>query len=116
VVPGELAVALLADEGDEQRFVDGSRRRVASLPGGVRMGRGEYRPGWRWSEHAAPLSGRPSAAHTGYVISGRLAVETAGGERADVGPGQGFAVGPGHDAWVLGDEPCVALDVAWTNE
>jgi hypothetical protein len=29
-----------------------------------------------------------------------------------VAPGQAFQVGGGHEAWVVGDEPCRALDVA----
>ena len=44
--------------------------------------------------------------------------EVAGGGRrpgADgvevvAGPGEAFYAAPGHDAWVVGDEPCVALD------
>lgn len=35
----------------------------------------------------------------------------ADGTEVDLGPGDAFEVGPGHDAWVKGDEVCVALDV-----
>lgn len=27
-----------------------------------------------------------------------------------VGPGDAFEVGPAHGAWVIGEEPCIALD------
>jgi hypothetical protein len=27
-----------------------------------------------------------------------------------VNPGESFCAAPGHDAWTLGDTPCVALD------
>jgi quercetin dioxygenase-like cupin family protein len=111
-----------ADEPDAERkrfdapdrrqvFLDGSERVVVEV-GGALVGRGVYRPGWRWSEHVGPLVGRGAAAHTGYVLSGRMAVRSAGGTEIEVGAGDAFWVGPGHDAWVVGDEPCVALDFA----
>jgi hypothetical protein len=39
-----------------------------------------------------------------------MAVCPASGGEFEVGPGDFFEVGPNHDAWVLGDQPCVALD------
>jgi quercetin dioxygenase-like cupin family protein len=74
------------------------------------IGRGVYRPGWRWSQHAQPLSGNESEEHIGYVISGRMAVRAKDGTEVEVGPGEAFIAAPGADAWVVGDEPCVALD------
>jgi hypothetical protein len=32
------------------------------------------------------------------------------GEKAEYGPGDFMEVPPGHDAWIVGDEPCVAID------
>ena len=90
-------------------FLDDSERRAVRL-GRVVIGRGVYRPGWRWSEHVRPISGEDAAEHIGYVISGRLSVRAVDGTQVEVGPGDAFVVAPGHDAWVLGDEPCVALD------
>ena len=90
-------------------FLDGSERSSVEL-GTTAIGRGVFRPGWRWSEHVQPLSNRDSAEHIGYVISGRLAVRGVDGTEAELGPGDAFVAAPGHDAWVLGDEPCVALD------
>ncbi|HEX2808240.1 MAG TPA: cupin domain-containing protein [Kineosporiaceae bacterium] len=77
----------------------------------VVLGRGEYLPGWRWSRHAGPQTGRPADRQMGYVLSGRMLVCPAGGEERTVRAGEAFEVGPGHDAWVEGDDPCVALDV-----
>jgi mannose-6-phosphate isomerase-like protein (cupin superfamily) len=34
------------------------------------------------------------------------------GTRAEIGPGDTVVVPPGHDAWVVGNEPCVMLDFA----
>ncbi|MEU8800381.1 hypothetical protein [Spirillospora sp. NPDC048819] len=38
------------------------------------------------------------------------------GSEGEVGPGDVFVVAPGHDAWVIGDEPCVALDFGGAAE
>jgi predicted RNA-binding protein with PIN domain len=95
----------------KQVFLDGSERVVVEV-GGALIGRGVYRPGWRWSEHVRPLVGRVSAPHTGYVLSGRMVVRASGGSEVEVGPRDAFCVGPDHDAWVVGGEPCVALDFA----
>jgi quercetin dioxygenase-like cupin family protein len=94
-----------------QIFLDGSERVVVEV-GPARIGHGIYRPGWRWSEHVRPLADQDSAAHTGYVLSGRMIVRAAGGNQVELAAGDVFWVGPGHDAWVVGDEPCVALDFA----
>jgi len=33
-----------------------------------------------------------------------------GGEELDLGPGDAMQIPPGHDAWVVGDEPYVGVD------
>ncbi|GAA2246577.1 cupin domain-containing protein [Streptomyces amakusaensis] len=104
------------DSADETRpFEDGKGRLDVLETDGGPVGRGVFEPGWRWSEHVKPLAGTDScqAAHTGYVVSGRIKVVMDDGESAEVGPGDFARVAPGHDAWVVGDEPCVMLD--WTG-
>jgi len=105
----ELPVKNLSHGDNSRTFLDGSTRSVVILQT-VAIGRGEYRPGWRWSEHAGIQTGKPSAAHVGYILSGRMTIRTACGTEVTAGPGEAFEVGPGHDAWVAGDEPCIALD------
>jgi hypothetical protein len=95
--------------GDVRIFPDGSTR-ARSVLRTAAVGFGTYQPGWRWSRHAAPQTGRRSENHVGYVISGRMMVRDAGGSEILMTPGCAFEVGPGHDAWVVGDDPCVALD------
>ena len=50
------------------------------------------------------------AAHLGYVVSGRIHIVQDDGAESDVGPGEAYRLDPGHDAWVIGDEPLVALE------
>ena len=103
----------MSEPDRRQTFLDGSERAVVEV-GRALIGRGVYRPGWRWSEHVRPLAGKDAAEHTGLVLEGRLAVQGDDGRTMEVGAGEAFFVGPAHDAWVVGDEPCVALDFATT--
>ena len=73
---------------------------------------GTFEPGWRWSEHVKPIAGTDScqAAHLLYCLSGRMKVVMDDGSEGEIGPGDMAAIEPGHDAWVVGDEACVAVD------
>lgn len=102
-------VAKTLDAAKSWTFLDGSTRTAVVL-GSVAIGRGDYHAGWRWSVHAGPQMGKRSQAHVGYVLSGQMTVRAANGREITVGPGEAFEVGPGHDAWVVGPEPCIALD------
>ncbi len=90
-------------------FLDGSKRNAVLLKS-CSIGLGTYLPGWRWSEHVGNKLGKASEAHIGYIISGKLCIKDVEGTEREVAPGMAFEVGPRHDAWVVGDEPCIALD------
>jgi quercetin dioxygenase-like cupin family protein len=79
--------------------------------GGMTIGRATYEPGWRWSEHLGPEAETElcEVEHVGLVVSGRAAVRMADGTERVMGPGDLFAIPPGHDSWVVGDEPYVSL-------
>jgi hypothetical protein len=76
--------------------------------------RGVLEPGWRWSNDWRPLMGTPSCrmAHTGMVLSGRWHFEMDDGTGVDLAPGDVYSIPPGHDAWVVGDEPVRTIDWA----
>jgi class 3 adenylate cyclase len=76
------------------------------------IGRISYEPGWRWSVDIGPRLGATHCEvhHVGVVISGRLQVEMRDGSSLVIGPDDAFEVPPGHDAWVVGDEPFVSID------
>jgi len=100
------------DAPDEVReFQANGRVELVSLASGP-VGRGTFEPGWRWSTDVKPLAGTDSCQveHIGYVISGRMKVVMDSGEESEVGPGDTFHMPSGHDAWTVGNEPCVLLD------
>ena len=105
----KVVVKRLEDPDEERRFEKGLFRLVSL--GGSEIGRAEYQPGWRWSTHVGPTAGTASCEveHVGLVVSGRVAVKMDGGEEHVLSPGDVFYVPPGHDSWVIGNEPYVSL-------
>jgi len=81
--------------------------------GSLTIGRGVLEPGFRWSTSLKPIQGTPSCQihHLQLLLPGRFHVEMDNGETAEIGPGDVFDVPPGHDVWVVGDEPVVVVDV-----
>ena len=79
------------------------------------VGRATYEPGWRWSTHLAPTTGTTVCPlrHLGYAISGVMQVELADGQAMRIDPGSVYEIPPGHDAWVVGQEPWVTVE--WTS-
>jgi quercetin dioxygenase-like cupin family protein len=109
-MPGLIRINL--DAPEEIRTFEAGRGQLnlVNLAAGP-VGRATFQPGWRWSEHVKPIAGTDScqAAHTCYFIAGRMTVAMDDGEQADYGPGD-FAIMPPHDAWTVGDEPCIVID------
>jgi len=101
------------DTPDETRsFEEGKGKlEVINTDSGV-VGRATFAPGWQWSKHVKPIAKTDScqAAHTGYFVSGRMKVVMDNGEEVEYGPGDFAVMAPGHDAWIVGDEPCVVID------
>ena len=100
------------DSPDETRPFEGKGRADVVEIAGKTIGRGTFEPGWRWAENVKPIAGTDSCqvSHLGYVLSGRMRVIMDDGNDGEVGPGDVCAIAPGHDAEVIGDEPCVMLD------
>jgi hypothetical protein len=63
-------------------------------------------------ECVKPIVGTKSCMvnHNGYIQSGRMRIRMDDGTETEVASGDAFVCPPGHDAWVVGDEPCVAFD------
>jgi hypothetical protein len=71
-----------------------------------------FAPGWQWSKDVKPIVGTKSCLkhHFGYTISGRMRTRMDDGTELDWGAGDMVNLPPGHDGWVLGNEPVVLLD------
>ena len=105
------------DSPDESRtFPFGSFARIAL--GGITVGRATYEPGWVWSEYVGKALGQESCdvEHVGLVLSGNAMVKMDDGTEIVLSPGDLFYVPPGHDSWVIGDEPYTSLHLAGAEE
>lgn len=71
------------------------------------VGRFVCLPGWRWSEAIKPIAGTESCQlrHLGYAISGTLHARMDDGAELEIHANDAYEIPPGHDAWVVGDEP-----------
>jgi hypothetical protein len=99
------------DSPDETRTPQKTRVDVVRM-GDATAARFTFEPGWKWSECVKPVAGTDScqARHVGVVQSGRIHVTHEDGTEMDLGPGDTYVIEPGHDAWVIGDEPYVGLE------
>jgi class 3 adenylate cyclase len=99
------------NEASDVRVIPRGRIDVVELDDTV-VGRMTYEPGWRWSVDVRPIAGTDTCQyhHLGITLSGRLRAQMPDGTELEVGPGDVFEIPPGHDAWVVGDEPWVSVD------
>jgi hypothetical protein len=99
------------DAPDETRTPPMTKVEVVRL-GAQTVARFTFQPGWRWSEAIKPVAKTEScrARHVGAVVSGQLHVVHTDGSEDDARPGNAYVIEPGHDAWVVGDEPVVAFE------
>jgi hypothetical protein len=98
------------EQADETRTFERGSFELVTISG-VTIGRASYEPGWIWSEHVGKPVGEAlcQVEHVGLVVSGRAAVKMVDGTEGMLTPGDLFSIGPGHDSWVVGDEPYVSL-------
>jgi hypothetical protein len=99
------------DSPDETRTPEKTRVDVVRV-GDTTAARFAFEPGWKWSECVKPVAGTDSCQvrHVGVAQSGRIVVKHEDGTEAEVVAGDAYVIEPGHDAWVVGDEPFVALE------
>ena len=116
-MPESAAIIRRFDDPDEHRDFPLGGFDLIEL-GGMILGRAEYQPGWRWSEHVGAALGQAvcEVSHLGLVLSGRNRIEMTDGRIIEVGPGDLFEIGPGHDSVVVGDEPYVSIHLQGGDE
>ena len=78
----------------------------------ARVKRVIYPAGFRWSTHIKPVTGTPLClhGHVGFLARGRVHVEYADGCVVEFTAPAVLAVEPGHDGWVVSEEPAVFIE------
>lgn len=84
----------------------------------VTFGRATFQPGWQWSKHIGPTAGTKSCqcSHLGLQVSGTMHIKMDDGTERDIHPGEIAHIPPGHDGWVVGNEPVVFIDITGMEE
>jgi hypothetical protein len=102
---------------DELRTFEQGKLELVTL-GGVTFGRATFQPGWRWSTALRPLAKTEScqAPHLQYHVAGRLHVVMDDGSEQEFLPGDVSLIPPGHDAWVVGQDPVVVIDISGMSQ
>ena len=97
--------------GAERRDIGGVQLEVVRAGEG-RVKRVIYPPGWRWSTHMKSVSGTQLCmhAHVGFLARGQVHVEFADGCTVELSAPQVVSIAPGHDSWVVGNEPAVLIE------
>jgi quercetin dioxygenase-like cupin family protein len=86
--------------------------------GPTTVGRATYEPGWKWSEHVGAQTGEASCQveHVGLVLGGAAVAKMDDGTEKVMRAGDFFYVPPGHDSWVVGDQPYISLHILGSED
>ncbi len=86
--------------------------RTLDLPG-CRLVQVTFGPGARWSTDAAPFAGTAvcERAHDAVILTGNLGIQIGDGAAESVTAGDAIHLPSGHDAWTIGEQSCVLLEV-----
>ena len=90
---------------DETRTFENGKIELANL-GDVTIGRAIFQPGWSWEKCVKPI----------VKTGSRIKVVVDDGEEEEFGPGDAAVIPPGHNAWVVGNEPVVGIDFTGLKE
>ena len=98
-------------KGAERRTIGGVQLEVGRT-GEARVKRMIYPAGFRWSVDMKPIVGTDLCmhAHVGFLARGRIHIEYADGCVAEYKAPEIVTIEPGHDGWVVGDEPAVLIE------
>ena len=98
------------DSPDEIRTFEKGRFDLMHIAG-MTLGKATYQPGWKWSAHVGRNLNQfmCEVEHVGIVISGKATAAMRDGKIIEVKAGDVFYIPPGHDSWVVGDEPYVSI-------
>ena len=110
-VPKAPAVLLAPLKGATRRTVGHVQLEVGRA-GAARVKRMIYPAGFRWSVDMKPVVGTDLCmhAHVGFLARGEIHIEYADGCIVEHRAPQIVAIEPGHDGWVVGNEPVVLIE------
>jgi len=102
---------------DEVRNFEKGRFELVTIAD-MTIGRATYEPGWRWSEHIGKALGKKSCEveHIGIVLQGAATAAMDDGRVFEMKAGDIFYIAPGHDSWVVGNEPYVSLHLMGSSD
>lgn len=105
------------DQPDRTKNVPHGRIDLVDV-GDSTIGRTRFEPGWRWSQDVKPLAKTEHCQllHRIFIVTGRMRIQMEDGSEVELGAGDAAYVPPGHDAWVVGDEPVVNISFSHAPE
>jgi hypothetical protein len=100
------------DKPDETRKFEGLGWADIVSVGGKAVAKGHFQPGWKWSVNVKPIAGTELCefSHLIYCLEGKMQITMKDGSKVTLAKGDAAAVPPGHDAEVVGQEDCIAVD------
>ncbi len=71
-----------------------------------------YPVGFRWARDMQAVSGTRLCmhAHVGFLVKGKIHMQYGDGCVVEFTAPQAVVIDPGHDGWVVGDEPAVLIE------
>jgi len=104
-------------KGATRREVGGVQVDVVQT-GNARVKRIVYPRGFRWSNNLKEIVGTPLCmhAHVGFLASGEMDIQYADGTVEKFVAPQAVAIAPGHDGWVVGEEPAILIEFDFEGE
>ncbi|WBA43513.1 hypothetical protein [Hymenobacter canadensis] len=104
-------------KGADHRVVGGVAIDVVRT-GAARVKRVVYPVGFRWSKDMQPVVGTALCqhAHVGFLARGEFHIQYADGQVEQFVAPQAVAIAPGHDGWVVGEEPAVLIEFDFEGE
>jgi hypothetical protein len=97
--------------GAQHRYI-GHVRLDVGRAGAARVKRMIYPPGFHWSKDMKPVTGTDLCmhAHVGFLVHGEIHIEYPDGCIVEHKAPHVIAIEPGHDGWVVGNEPVVMIE------
>jgi hypothetical protein len=85
---------------------------------GVSVTRVTFDVGAKWSKDLKDYAGTSSCQlpHVALVVGGTLRVVMDDGSAEEFSKNEVMLLPPGHDAWTVGDEPCVFIEFSRGND